>query len=265
MVTLLKLGGSLITDKTQRETLRAEVLKRLATEIQHARLAMPARQLIIGHGSGSFGHFEARQHNTIAGVHSIAAWQGFARVATVAARLNGHVANALQQAEVPILQVQASASAIARAGRIETLAMSSILRAIEHELVPLVYGDVAFDDVLGGTILSTETIFSYLVSQVPVTRIILLGEVDGVYNQQAAIIPEITPMNFDDVQAALGGSDGVDVTGGMLSKVQAMLDLATQPPYPEIFIANGLVTGRAQAALLGDPVAGTWIRAESRQ
>ncbi|MEL6309142.1 MAG: hypothetical protein AAFQ52_13445 [Chloroflexota bacterium] len=56
MVTLLKLGGSLITDKTQREILREDVLARLANEIAQALGANPTMQLVIGHGSGSFAN-----------------------------------------------------------------------------------------------------------------------------------------------------------------------------------------------------------------
>ena len=54
---LLKLGGSVITDKTQPFTARTDVIERLAREIKNA---LDERgddlQLIIGHGAGSFGH-----------------------------------------------------------------------------------------------------------------------------------------------------------------------------------------------------------------
>lgn len=259
MLTLLKLGGSLITDKTKNATLRPDILARLASEIQAAIKQEPDMQLLIGHGSGSFGHFEAKKHGTMQGVDSQEEWEGFARVATIAAELNFHVAKALQNVDVPVFRVQPSASAIARQGIIQDMAIESILKALEHKLVPLVYGDVAFDSERGGTIISTETIFSYLVSKLPVKRILLLGEVDGVYDLQKQIIPHISPDNFSEVQAFLGGSGGVDVTGGMKSKVQGMLDLANNPPYPDIFILNGLVPNRLYSALIGETVVGTRI------
>ena len=105
MVTLLKLGGSLITDKNKNATLRSDVLTRLASEIHNA-LEQNPHPLLIGHGSGSFGHFEAKKHNTINGVQTQEQWQGFARVSTIASALNFHVANALQEAGVPILRIQ---------------------------------------------------------------------------------------------------------------------------------------------------------------
>lgn len=260
MVTLLKLGGSLITDKTNRETLREDVLTRLATEIVHALSEKQDLQLVIGHGSGSFGHYEATEHGTMAGVRTDADWRGFARVATIAATLNYHVANVLQDAGVPVMRVQPSASAVAKNGVITEMSMVGIERALSHGLVPLVYGDVAFDDVRGGTIVSTETVLTYITQYLPVKRILLLGEVDGVLDDKDDVIPAITPTNFAAIAPYLGGSGGVDVTGGMYTKVKDMLALATTPPYPQVEIINGMVAGRLQQALSGAEVLGTTIR-----
>jgi isopentenyl phosphate kinase len=62
-VVLLKLGGSLITDKKRPDTARPEVIRRLAAEITQARIGPAGEgqsvQLILGHGSGSFGHTAA--------------------------------------------------------------------------------------------------------------------------------------------------------------------------------------------------------------
>lgn len=261
MITLLKLGGSLITDKTKRATLRPDVVQRLAGEIHQALTEKPDIQLIIGHGSGSFGHFEAREYDTIHGVKTPEQWRGFAKVATVAAALNYHIAQALTEADVPVMRFQPSASSVAQNGVIQVMRLEPLQHAVTNGIVPLVYGDVAFDTVLGGTITSTETIFAYLVQQLPVSRIILLGEVDGVYDQQQQVIPEITPQNFEDIRSALGGSSGVDVTGGMLTKVEEMLKLASTVPYPQIQICNGLTTDLLRSALLGERDRGTMIKA----
>ena len=50
MMIFLKLGGSLITDKTGVEAARPAVLARLAAEIAAARAAQPGLPLLIGHG-----------------------------------------------------------------------------------------------------------------------------------------------------------------------------------------------------------------------
>jgi isopentenyl phosphate kinase len=55
-LVFLKLGGSLITDKDTPRSPRRDVLARLAAEILYAHRQRPQMQLVIGHGSGSFGH-----------------------------------------------------------------------------------------------------------------------------------------------------------------------------------------------------------------
>ena len=53
-LVFLKLGGSLITDKSKPDTPRIAVLERLAKEIRRALTDQPQLSLLIGHGSGSF-------------------------------------------------------------------------------------------------------------------------------------------------------------------------------------------------------------------
>lgn len=259
---LVKLGGSLITDKQQRATFRAEIMQRVAKEI-HEALSSANFQLILGHGSGSFGHFEAREYNTITGVHTPQEWYGFARVGLAAANLSLKVTSVLVDAGLPAVRFQPSSMSIAEDGRIVEMPLKPLIHALEHGVMPVVHGDVAMDILRGGTIVSTETVFDYLCRQLPVRRLFLLGEVDGVLDQNLHIISEITPYNFDDVRGLLGASSGVDVTGGMLSKVQDMLALVQFKPEMEVCILNGRTPGLLKAALHDEAISGTWIRNHS--
>jgi len=99
----LKLGGSLITEKDKPSTVRARILERVCKEIAAARAAHPGLRLLLGHGSGSFGHVPAQQHGTRAGVASPAQWRGFVEVWQQAAALDRLVMDALQAAGLPAL------------------------------------------------------------------------------------------------------------------------------------------------------------------
>ena len=245
----LKLGGSLLTDKTGREALRPQVLQRVAAEIAAARQEQPQLNLILGHGSGSFGHVAAGQHGTRDGVHTPAQWHGFAAVSDAAARLNRQVCAALLAAGVPAVSLSPSASAVCKDGALVTLATRPVQLALKAGLVPLVYGDVAFDTVRGGTIISTEDVLSFLAGIFRPEWLLLAGNTDGVYDQQGQVIPHLTAENLPHYAAALGGSGGTDVTGGMVGKVQAMLDLAGRHPGLQMRIFSGLVPGNIQALL----------------
>lgn len=271
----LKLGGSLITDKTQANTPRLDVIRRLAREIQFT-IHNSQFSILLGHGSGSFGHAAAKRYGTRAGVHDAESWRGFAEVSVAAARLNRIVADALHEAGVPVISFCPSASARCMDGRLVYLDTAPIRAALDHGLVPLVMGDVAFDDVRGGTIVSTEEVFAYLADALPVTHVLLAGETEGVYRGfeprsredakegmedhlvpsrlRGDIVPRITSLNWEEIRDGVGGSQGADVTGGMASKVRDMLDLVAAHPTVTVRIFSGLVEGNLMRALRGEPI-----------
>lgn len=260
-LVFLKLGGSLITDKTRPHTPRIEVLARLAGEIAQARRENPDLQMILGHGSGSFGHVPAKQHGTRSGVHTPEQWVGFVEVWQEAWQLNRLVMQALASAGLPALAFAPVASVLAEAGRVLDWNLESMRIALSVGLLPVVYGDVIFDRQLGGTILSTEDLFEYLAIHLLPKRILLAGIDDGVWADFPActrFVRRITPNSWPKIQPTLGGSAATDVTGGMLSKVKASLALVQQIEGLEIRVFSGYETGAIYRALIGDEV-GTLI------
>ncbi|MBI3762572.1 MAG: isopentenyl phosphate kinase family protein [Chloroflexi bacterium] len=252
MICYLKLGGSLITDKSSPQTPRLAVLARLAAEIAQASKSRPDLRLVLGHGSGSFGHIEATKYGTRAGVRTPAEWRGYAEVGAVAARLNRIVTDALLQAGVPVVTFQPSASILCNDGKIVEMVVEPILRAVEASIVHLVYGDVAFDRVRGGTIISTEDIFRFLARALRPARILLAGIEDGVYSDWPAghtVIPAITSENAARYFQGIGESHAPDVTGGMAAKVSEMLGIAAEFPGLETLVFSGEVPGNIFSAL----------------
>lgn len=253
-LTLLKLGGSLITDKDRPRTPRPDVLARLAEEIAAARAQQPGLRLILGHGSGSFGHMAAKKHGTRQGVTSPAGWLGFAEVWKEAHALDEVVLNALLSVGLPVMAFQPSAAVVASDGQVLRWDLAPIQAALDHGLLPLVYGDVIFDTQLGGTILSTEDLFLHLARRLSARRILLAGLEEGVWADFPAstrLIERITPADLAASRQQIGGSASVDVTGGMLQKVESMLELAQELPHLEAVIFSGLKPGLVHAALLG--------------
>lgn len=256
-MVFLKLGGSLITDKTRPEAVRADLLARVASEIAAGR----PKRLLLGHGSGSFGHLHGSKHATRDGVHTTEQWRGFADVSDAALRLNRLVVRALLDAGVTAVSISPSASMVVRDGRVEKIAVAPLQAALEAGLVPVVHGDVAFDQVRGGTILSTEEVFAALLPEFRPGWLLLAGETDGVYDGDGGTIPLITGDNFSEISGGLGKSRGFDVTGGMAGKVSDMLALVERFPGLCIRIFSGVEPGVLRD-LLVDPSAdvGTEIR-----
>ncbi|NMC54658.1 MAG: isopentenyl phosphate kinase family protein [Chloroflexi bacterium] len=255
MLIFLKLGGSLITDKDQPKTARMDVINRICGEIAAARAQMPHLKIILGHGSGSFGHASAKRFGTHGGVRSREEWLGFAEVWRDARELNQILVEALTIANLPVISFPPSAMVTTNHRKIIAWDTQNIQSALQAGLLPLIMGDVIFDHGQGGTILSTEELFHYLALVIHPDRILFAGKDEGVWEdfpQCQKLIAKITPQTFPQIQAAIQASASVDVTGGMLLKVQSMLHLVQQSPNLKVQIFSGLAPGNLHKALTGE-------------
>lgn len=254
-LVFLKLGGSLITDKSRPRTPRIEVIERLGAEIYQALNENPDLSLVIGHGSGSFGHVAAHRHNTRQGVRGAAQWRGFAQVWQDARALNQIVVQALVNAGLPLIALPPSASLTAADGKVARWELAPLVSALDAGLIPLINGDVIFDTVRGGTILSTEELFTYLAVQLRPARILLAGIEPGVWSDFPTcknILHRITLLTMPLYEGILQESRAVDVTGGMRKKVRNMIDLIKNTPLEEACIFSGAQPGLTFKALSGE-------------
>ena len=256
----LKLGGSLITDKARRETPKAAVLQRVAREIHEAMRIKPELKLLIGHGSGSYGHPAAELAGIQSGVRTAEDWRGFLDTWAAAQRLHRLVLDTMSEAELPVFSFLPSALAVANDGEIVAFPDEPIRKALRAGLIPLVQGDVAFDRVRGGVVLSTERVMAYLAIRLKPDRILLAGLEEGVYErypERNRLLPEIAPKDLPGIDLRV--SEAPDVTGGMSHKVQLAIELAQTIPGVEVRIFSGGMSGNVQAALLGYAL-GTRVR-----
>lgn len=245
----LKLGGSLITEKSQTETARLEVIDRLAIEIQDVRRENPELTILLGHGSGSFGHHAAAKFGTHLGASTIEDWKGVAAVWKAANKLHRFVMDSLLAASLPVISFPPSASALAQDGELISLAIQPIQQALSKGLIPVIHGDVVFDETRGATIASTEAIFSYLTETIKPSRILLTGRTPGVYDRSGEILHSITQAEFTELVFA--DDEPLDVTGGMKTKVKYALEFSKQFPDAEVRIFSGEVPGHLREVLLG--------------
>ena len=259
---LLKIGGGVITDKSVHYGLREDVLTRLAKEIGEAQKNLGESKMIIGNGAGSFAHFSAHKYRTTEGFVNDESRIGMGWVRHDAVKLNQIVFEQLLLANVPVFSFSPSSLMSVENGITKVVFMESMSDALEKEVVPLVYGDVVIDSAKGCDVYSTEKVFDELAkhySQEYEVRVIHISSEDGVYKKgQASVFSEITKENFDEVKEHLGGSNGVDVSGGMLHKVEECLALTKMGIVSQI--VSGMVAGRGRDAILGDKVKGTTIK-----
>lgn len=272
-LVLLKLGGSLITDKARPETARDGVIRRLAREVTEALRQPGAPRLVVGHGSGSFGHAAAARYGVHEGLSpgpgpgagaAPERLQGISRVQERAAALHARVVGALLAEGAAPFSVAPSSALVAAAGRPVRIEAEPLLLALRAGFLPVVYGDVVMDQERVSAIASTEAVLLVVAEElerhgVAVARALWAGITDGVLTEGGERLDEVRAAAAAEALAAAGASAGTDVTGGMRHRLEAALELARRGVPSLIFDAT--VPGRLAAVLRGEEVQGTRVLA----
>jgi len=257
---LIKLGGSLITDKSKPYTPRIEIISCLAKEIKRAYL--DGLKMVISHGSGSFGHTLASKYGTAEGIKRKKDIFGLCLVQQDAIAINRIVNKIFLENKIPCLSFVPSSFSFAKNKKLKAIFAEPIVEALRLGIVPSVFGDIIMDENLGCCIFSGEVTLDNLSFALhkrgfKIEKVIQAGTTDGVYNLKGKTIPKITSKNFGVIKKALGGADATDVTGGMLHKVEESLRMAKRGI--KTWIINGCQKGSLYKAIISRSNLGTLI------
>ncbi|WP_254837667.1 isopentenyl phosphate kinase [Natronomonas marina] len=228
MTTVLKLGGSVLTEKDEPETVDEAALERAAA-------ALAGRDdLVVVHGGGSFGHHHADRYgvSTTAGTHDAEAVRA---IHGAMKRLNAAVVDALADVDVPPLPVHPMSAAHRDESGTLTLPTGQVRTMLAEGFVPVLHGDCVVHAGAGATVLSGDELVVAVADAVGADRVGVCSAVPGVYDESGDVVEHID--SFEAVADALGASEATDVSGGMAGKVRELLDLAA-PAY--VFDLDGL-------------------------
>jgi len=245
MTTVLKLGGSVVTDKRREATLDEAALGAAADAVADAPDDL---DLVLVHGGGSFGHPQAEAHGVSAteGTRDATAVTDVHRAMT---DLSAAVVGALQQRGSPAVPVRTlSVASRDRAGDL-SLPTGAVRRLLGEGFLPVVHADPVAHEGAGATILSGDEIVVSLSRSLDADRVGLCSTVPGVLDADGAVIDRIEA--WADAADALDGSGTADVTGGMAGKVRTLLDLS---------VPAHVFGPEALSAFLGGGRPGTEIR-----
>lgn len=261
---LIKLGGSVITDKQKPFTARPHVIKRLAGEIKKAKKVLGDNTLfIIGHGGGSFPHVPASKYQTQKGLINKNSLKGLTLTADAAIDINRIVIKEMIKIGLTVISFAPLSFFVVGKNKKYKDMLNHILISLKIGIIPVVYGDVIIDETQGFCIFSAEKTLSILARRLKKTykieKVIECGDTNGVYNSEGKTIPEITLNNFPKVKSAITGSDKTDVTGGMIHKVEESLFLVKETGIPTVLV-NGNAKNNLRKVILGKKVQATTIK-----
>ena len=228
---ILKIGGSIITNKDAVSEVDTKSLKRIASEIKSS-LDNSFKELIIVHGAGSFGHPPAKKYKIGEKFDESEYPQkriGFCETQNAVKKLNMYICEAFIDEGLPVVAIPASSFMRATNKRITDGNLDSFKRYLEKGFIPVIYGDVVLDDELEICVISGDQLIQYLAKNLNPDMVVLGTDVDGVYNKNPKTHDDAIFFDkfssLDDLDT-LEGTTNVDVTGGMVGKIKELLYLA---------------------------------------
>jgi len=247
---LVKLGGSVITDKGRYRTFDPGTAGRLAEEI-----AITGQDVILVHGAGSFGHLLAKEHRLHLGITDGSQLLGAAHVMSDVRELDLEVCRHMSAKGLRVVPLPPASCAIMRDGTLQDLDMKLFKDYLKLGMVPVTFGDVVRDEVRGLSICSGDQLMAALAREFRPDKVIFVTDVDGVFtadptqNTKAKLIETVDEKVLDSLPRT---ERNVDVTGSIFAKIRYMIDMASLTG--ECLVLNGKIPGRLEAAIRGEPV-----------
>jgi isopentenyl-diphosphate delta-isomerase len=264
-IIILKLGGSLLTDKNNPLSLREEIIDKSINQIKHSK-----QKLILVHGGGSFGHPIAKRYAISDGFDVNIKNQilGLSETHNAMNELNSIIVNKCIENKLPVIPFQASSIFIKKEQHIFIKSLEVIEIALDLHFIPILYGDIIFDTMGSFSIISGDKIILELCKNLQryrILKVIFAIEKDGLYIQDdrreeriIKLASELSSEELDDLKLAkLDGK--IDVTGGIKGKLNIIKQICKQ--NIPVQIINGLKEDYIMKALKADEVVSTKITA----
>ncbi|TFG11938.1 MAG: isopentenyl phosphate kinase family protein [Promethearchaeota archaeon] len=243
---ILKLGGSLLTDKQKPESIRYEILTRITQEIINTK-----EKLILIHGGGSFGHPLAKKYKIFDGLDRKVVDQtlGLSRTHYAMNKFNSLIIKSFLDNNFPVLPIQTSSSFIQDSRQTFSQAINIIEATLDLDIMPILYGDILLSMDGSFSIISGDQIIFLLcrdLKNYKVSKVIFAMDVDGIYikgkkNEKDHKLAEIIHKKELNDLELVKMDRKIDVTGGIEGKIKA-IETILEFEIP-IQLINGLKEG----------------------
>jgi len=246
---LIKLGGSVITNKLVENSFKKNIVDRLSKEIQKAN-----KDIIIIHGAGSYGHILAEKYDLNNGYKNEEQKLGFAKTHTSVQQLNSMVLKSLQQNNIAAVSIPPHAIMKLNDHKPLKTDFEIFNDCIKQGLTPVAFGDVVLDKKLGFSICSGDLLIELLSKQFKPEKVIFVIDEEGLYtsnpktDKNAEFIEETTINDLEKLSTSMDGH--ADVTKGMKGKIETIKNIANHGI--DIVILNGNKADRLFKVLVGE-------------
>jgi isopentenyl phosphate kinase len=246
IMILMKLGGSIITNKEKPLTPNRNLIGKIASSLKNVD-----EPIVIIHGGGSFGHYWSVKYDmhTKPQKYSI---KGVATVKNSMVELNSIVLESFLESGLKPYCLPPSDFMIG--GKPLTKKVKEISNIAKTGLIPISYGDVMWFGKNKFYILSGDRIMGVLAKLLRPRLAIFVTNVDGVYSDMKSkrLLNEITK------EIPITSEVTMDVTGGMSRKIKEAISISKGGT--DVFFVNGKIPKRITNAINGKSFEGTTFR-----
>lgn len=256
---IIKLGGSVITDKSHPCCFKPDVVSRLADEIKKAN-----QQIILIHGAGSFGHILAKEYDLNQGYKNKKQLHGFALTHGQVQHLNTLVLDIFHKHELAAVSIPPHAMITLDNHLPKHVDLSFFTMYLNKGFTPITFGDVVLDDALGFSICSGDLLTQILAAHFKPEKVIFVLDEDGLFttnpkiDSSAKFIEEATSTELE--QLSTTANTHADVTKGMAGKLETIKTIAHGGV--DTILLNGNADMRLYNILTGKSTRSTLIHGE---
>ena len=246
IMILIKLGGSIITNKEKPLTPNRNSIKKIAASLKHVN-----EPLVIVHGGGSFGHYWSVKYDMHTKPQRHGA-KGVSYVKNSMVQLNSIVLESFLESGLKPYCLPPSDFMIGNKPLIKKV--KEIPKIAKTGLTPISYGDVMWFGKNKFYILSGDRIMGILSKILRPRLAIFVTNVDGVYSDMKSkkLLSEITK------EKPITSEVSMDVTGGMSRKIKEAFSISKSGT--NVFFVNGNAPKRITNAINGRGFEGTIFR-----
>ncbi len=216
---MLKLGGSAISDKSTPLSYREDWVRNLGKNLA-SKLRAGSRFILV-HGGGSYAHPMALAY----GLSKYKDYEqsiGISLTSAVLNYLSMKITITLSLEGLPIYPLRTGSIYVIKDGKPQLLINPThIIEILERGMVPMLYGDVVPSDE-GFSIISGDDIMLDLGLRLRPSAAIFLTDVPGILDSNGNVIKELSGTSIIRDM----GTKSIDVTGGLMRKVQSAIELS---------------------------------------
>lgn len=224
-MNIIKLGGSVITDKAKEFYFKEKIMDNLSKQIKKSE-----ENTIIVHGAGSFGHILAEKYDLNNGFTNKDQIIGFSKTLEKVQTLSTYVLKALQKQNLPAVSIPPHSILTLDNHIPDKIDYSIFEKYLETGFLPVTFGDVVIDKKLGFSICSGDLLMILLAKHFKPKKVIYVIDEDGLYTQNPKIHKNanfIEETNIKDLNKLATTLDNhSDVTGGMAGKIKTIKEIS---------------------------------------